>query len=44
MVGGATAATVIVDGARDAEAAPLLTEIVMLVNVPMLADVGVPDN
>jgi len=44
MVGGATAATVIVNGARDADDAPLLTEIVTLPNVPTLADVGVPDS
>jgi len=44
MVGGATAATVIVNGAREAEAVPLLTEIVMVANVPTLADPGAPDN
>jgi hypothetical protein len=44
MVGGATAATVIVNGARDAEAVPLLTVIVILANVPTLADPGDPDS
>jgi hypothetical protein len=44
MVGGAAAVTVIVKGAREAEAVPSLTEIVMLANVPTLDDVGVPDS
>jgi len=44
MVGGAVAVTVIVKGPSEAEAVPLLTEIVMLVNDPTLLEVGVPDN
>ena len=44
IVGGATAVTVIVNGAREAEAVPSLTEIVMLANAPTLLSVGVPDN
>jgi len=35
---------VIVNGAREAEAVPSLTEIVTLVNEPTLLDVGVPDS
>jgi len=42
MVGGPV--TVIVNGAREAEAVPSVTEIVMLANVPTLVDAGVPDN
>jgi hypothetical protein len=38
------ACTVIVNAASDAEAVPLLTEIVMLAYVPTLAAVGVPDS
>jgi len=44
IVGGAAAVTVIVNGAREADAVPSLTEIVMLANEPTLADVGVPDS
>ncbi|HXQ21001.1 MAG TPA: hypothetical protein VN812_04960 [Candidatus Acidoferrales bacterium] len=44
MVGGAEAVTVIVNGAREAEAVPSVTEIVMLANVPTLVDAGVPDS
>jgi hypothetical protein len=42
IVGGTTAATTIVNGARDADAVPLLTDIVMLGNVPTLLEIGVP--
>ncbi len=38
------ACTVIVNAASDAEPVPLLAEIVMLADVPTLADVGVPDS
>jgi len=44
MVGGAAAVTVMVNGARDAEAVPSLTEIVMLANVPTFDAAGVPDS
>ncbi|HXQ21002.1 MAG TPA: hypothetical protein VN812_04965 [Candidatus Acidoferrales bacterium] len=44
MVGGAGAVTVIVNGARDADAVPSLTEIVILANAPTLVDAGVPDS
>jgi hypothetical protein len=44
MVGGAEAVTVIVKAAREADAVPSLTEIVMPLNVPTLVDAGVPDN
>jgi hypothetical protein len=44
MVGGAGEVTVIVNGAREAEAVPSLTEIVMLANDPTFAAPGVPDS
>ncbi|HXQ21003.1 MAG TPA: hypothetical protein VN812_04970 [Candidatus Acidoferrales bacterium] len=44
IVGGAEVVTVIVNGARDADAVPSLTEIVMLAYVPTLAAGGVPDS
>jgi hypothetical protein len=44
MVGGAGVVTVIVNDAREAEAVPSLTEIVMPLNVPTFVEAGVPDS
>jgi hypothetical protein len=44
MVSPAVVVTVIVNGTRDADAVPSLTEIVMLEKVPAFAEVGVPDS
>jgi len=44
IVGGAGAVTVIVNGASEADAVPLLTEIVTFGNVPTLEAAGVPER